>query len=88
MHLADMITPEEIFAAFPRYGLLEIPAQVFWDEGYRVTYYPVEGPDHVAVWGLKNVPNSKRDRLRKRVTRAWEPETQQLVFEPPALGRT
>lgn len=82
--------PAVILSAFPRYGLFEIQADTFWEEGCRVTYEPGEGDDskdHVAVWGLKVVPNSKRDRLRKRITRAWEPGSQQLVYPPPPPRR-
>lgn len=79
MQLAD--DPAEILEKFPGYGLIEIEAEVLWGEGLRVTYKPDEGPNHVAVWGLKQAPNSLKERLRKRVSRAWEPRTQHLVYE-------
>ena len=76
---SELTTPGRIFAQHPGAGLLEVPVAVFWEHGLRVTYEPKDGPDHVAVWGLKNPKTSLLKKLRKAVTRTWRPGTSELV---------
>jgi hypothetical protein len=87
--LAEMTSPEKIFEKYPNYGLLELDVRELREFGLTVRYMPEKGTDHAAVYGLKGLTSSVKERLAKRVVRAWEPGTQQLVYErdeqPPGL---
>ena len=79
MQWGDVVSPEAILKAFPEFGLFEIPAEDFAAGGFKITRRRDEGEDHVAVWGLKSASNSTLEKLRLRITRAWEPVTQQMI---------
>jgi hypothetical protein len=83
MHLAEVVRPEDIFAQYPRYGLFEIEVVTLRELGLTARYAPEAGDDHVAVFGLKQATSSVKEKLAKRIVRAWEPGTQQLSYERP-----
>jgi hypothetical protein len=80
MQLGDIWSPDEILAAYPGFGLLEIGVHAFGARGLRVTYKPDEGEGHVAIWGLKNAKKALLRELCTQIVRAWEPGTQALVY--------
>lgn len=80
MHLAEFVTPEQIFRQFPGFGLFEIEVGALLAEGLTVKYMPEAAPDHAGVFGLKNAKNAILDGLRKQIVRAWEPGSQRLVY--------
>lgn len=81
--------PEQIFERYPGVGLLEIEVMVFWELELRVTYEPEDGEDHVGIWGLKGntrAVKDKRDALRERLLRVWEPGTYAVVLDRSSRG--
>lgn len=80
MQLGAVWSPEEILAAHPGFGLLEIDVAAFLTRSLRATYSPTLGTGHVSVWGLKGASKALLRELQAEIFRAWEPITQQLVY--------